>query len=674
VSGENIWFSWHDGVGYGAVGIPPYSPGNGTGSEVGDLDTPSYTEETIVHGGSQSMPYWYNNNNPLKMKYSEAKLTLTKQRDWTEGGIKALSLWFQGRPGSVGSFTDNLNGTYTMTASGLDIWDMPDYPGAGDGNYHDEFHFAYKTLTGAGTIIARVDSVSNTHDWAKAGVMIRETLDANSTHAFACITPNSGVAAQGRLSIGAASINTAQTGISAPHWVKLDRDMSGTFTVSHSTNGTSWESVTGAIPQNIQMNTLVYVGLAVTAHNDGNPAPLTCQAEFSNVTISGTVSGQWTSQDIGIESNDDEPMYVAIANNTGPPAVVYHGNPNAAQIDIWTPWPIDLNDFAGIDLTDVNSIAIGFGDRNNPQAGGLGKVYFDDIRLYRPRYIPGMGTPLAADFNGDGVVDLRDVEIMAGDWLATDSFVAATVPSSSPVGWWKFENNTNDSAGTNHGTANGSPGYAAGIDGQAIVLDGVDDYVIVGSVGISGAAPRTIAGWAKADVTEMVDWINVFGFTGPSGDGGHFDIEHVGDTDDSTHGYYGIHIYGDEYDIIPIDLDWHHLAATYDGTTTYFYGDGVLIGSATITIDTPDNVHMGKREDNDNYFPGSVDDVRIYDHVLSDAEIAGLVDDTPGDGQLYVPVPSPANIYDDESQGSRSVNFKDFAVLADMWLDVQLWP
>jgi hypothetical protein len=263
---------------------------------------------------------------------------------------------------------------------------------------------------------------------------------------------------------------------------------------------------------------------------------------------------------------------------------------------------------------------------------------------------------------------------MAADWLATDSSIAAATPSSPPVGWWKFDNNTNDSAGNNHGTANGFPGYASGIDGQAISLDGVDDYVSVAGVGISGAAPRTIAGWAKANATEMNDWTNVFGFTGPAENGRHFDIEYVGDTDSSTHGYYGVHMYGDEYDIIPVDLDWHHLAATYDGTATSYYGDGVLIGSATYAIDTPGAVHMGKREDNDNYFPGLVDDVRIYNYVLSDAEIAGFVDDTPGDGQLYIPVPSAANIYDDEPEGSRSVDFKDFAILADSWLDELLWP
>ena len=66
--------------------------------------------------------------------------------------------------------------------------------------------------------------------------------------------------------------------------------------------------------------------------------------------------------------------------------MVYHDNPNASQINEWTEWRIDLQEFAdlGVDLTDVESIGIGFGERNNPQAGGSGVVFFDDVRLYRP--------------------------------------------------------------------------------------------------------------------------------------------------------------------------------------------------------------------------------------------------------------------------------------------------
>ena len=96
-AGDNqIWFAWHDGLGAGTPGTPGYIPGNGTGSAVGDETTPSYTEETIVHGGLQSIPLAYDNNKQGYSNYSEVDLTLTAQRDWTEEGMAELSLWFYG--------------------------------------------------------------------------------------------------------------------------------------------------------------------------------------------------------------------------------------------------------------------------------------------------------------------------------------------------------------------------------------------------------------------------------------------------------------------------------------------------------------------------------------------------------------------------------------------------
>jgi hypothetical protein len=200
------------------------------------------------------------------------------------------------------------------------------------------------------------------------------------------VTPDNGVASQGRPSTGGTSFNTNQTGISAPYWVKLERSISGLFTVSHSENGTSWQQVTGATPQNIAMSANVYIGLALTSHD----AAQTCQAVFSNVTTSGNVTGQWANQDIGITSNDAEPLYAAVSNSTGTSAVVVHDNPAASTIDTWTEWVIPLQVFAdqGIVLTDVDSIAIGLGTKGNiTTPGGSGKMFFDDIRLYRPRDI-----------------------------------------------------------------------------------------------------------------------------------------------------------------------------------------------------------------------------------------------------------------------------------------------
>jgi hypothetical protein len=75
-------------------------------------------------------------------------------------------------------------------------------------------------------------------------------------------------------------------------------------------------------------------------------------------------------------------MYVALNGS----ATVYHDDPSIAQIATWTEWRIELQEFAaqGVNLANVNTITIGFGDKNNLQAGGSGMVFFDDIRLYRP--------------------------------------------------------------------------------------------------------------------------------------------------------------------------------------------------------------------------------------------------------------------------------------------------
>jgi len=380
-AGDNqIWLAWHDGLGAGAPGTPGYFPGNGTGSAVGDETTASYTEETIVHGGNQSMPVAYDNNKQGYSKYSEVELTLSGQRDWTAEGVTELSLWFRGYAGSVGSFVEGPAGTYTMTGAGADIWDI----GPGAGEYHDEFHFAYKMLTGPGSIVARVDSVQNTNVWAKACVMIRETLDGGSKHALAAVTPANGVAFQSRPEPGAASANSNLSGFTAPYWVKLQRDVAGNFSAYHSANGTSWQVIEEGAARNIPMTSNVYIGLALTSHD---PA-LTCEAVFSNVTTTGTVSGQWANQDIGISSNDPEPLYVAVSNTAGTPAVVVHDDPAAATTDTWTEWVIPLQALAdqGINLTNVDRIAIGLGTKGNMTApGGSGTMFFDDIRLYKPR-------------------------------------------------------------------------------------------------------------------------------------------------------------------------------------------------------------------------------------------------------------------------------------------------
>jgi len=96
IGNYEIWWAWKDGFGYASHPTKPPYAGNGTGSMVGDETTGSYTEETIVYGGRQAMPYFYNNNLQGKSKYSEVELTLDTMRNWTEEGVTELVLWFHG--------------------------------------------------------------------------------------------------------------------------------------------------------------------------------------------------------------------------------------------------------------------------------------------------------------------------------------------------------------------------------------------------------------------------------------------------------------------------------------------------------------------------------------------------------------------------------------------------
>jgi len=159
------------------------------------------------------------------------------------------------------------NGTFTVTGSGADIW-----------NSGDEFYYVWIAFPGDVDIQARVISLANTDDRAKAGVMIRESAYGTAQNVFMALTPHQGTF-QYRPQNAAASASTIVEGIAAPHWVRLQRT-GNLFKSYHCADGTNWIPVDSVT---ISMRRNASVGLAVTSHNDG----LLCTAAFDDVLVNG---------------------------------------------------------------------------------------------------------------------------------------------------------------------------------------------------------------------------------------------------------------------------------------------------------------------------------------------------------------------------------------------------
>lgn len=186
--------------------------------------------------------------------------------------------------GSVGIAGDstytNSTGLYVVRGSGVDIW------ANADGG-----HLVYRTLVGDWQLTAHVVNVPATDAWAKAGVMVRENLGAGSRNAFMMLSRSNGVMFQTRATANGGTGYVWAQGISAPYWLRLIR-RGDLFTGCISSDGLTWR-VIGS--QTIPMSSSVYVGLAVTSHNN----TVLGTAEFDGVNL----VLPWNSSDIGTETN-----------------------------------------------------------------------------------------------------------------------------------------------------------------------------------------------------------------------------------------------------------------------------------------------------------------------------------------------------------------------------------
>ena len=224
-------------------------------------------------------------------------------------------------------------GTFTVVSNGSDIWGTA-----------DAFRYTYQPLVGDGSIVARVATVENTAGWAKIGVMIRESVAANSRQAMVVVSPSNSVAMQYRSATGGSSTNIAgPTGLAAPTWVKLQR-AGNQLTGSVSADGVTWTQV-GSIA--ISMASSVLVGLSANS----NSTTLLNKSTFTNVSVSNnaptvataatasptTVTGSTTTLSVTGADDHGESNLTYTWSATGPAAVTFSANrTNAAKSSVAT--------------------------------------------------------------------------------------------------------------------------------------------------------------------------------------------------------------------------------------------------------------------------------------------------------------------------------------------------
>lgn len=180
--------------------------------------------------------------------------------------------WLGKDIGSVGVPGTNgfANSEFTLNASGNDIW-----------HTSDSFHFVYHSLSGNGQIIAQLTNMEDTDVWSKAGVMMRASLNANSSHAMVALSPSTGVNFFHRISSGGNTIRIGGGVANSPYWIKLVRD-GNLFSGYSSSNGSNWQFIGS---HTISMPSNIYIGLVGCSHDNA----VLNTSKFSNVVGSASV-------------------------------------------------------------------------------------------------------------------------------------------------------------------------------------------------------------------------------------------------------------------------------------------------------------------------------------------------------------------------------------------------
>ena len=406
------------------------------------------------------------------------------------------------------------------------------------------------------------------------------------------------------------------------------------------------------------------------------------------------------------DASDIQPMYVVVTDgvHTG---TVECDDPNDMIRGWvgWQEWNIELQEFtdAGVDLTNVTELGIKIGD-GSPTAEGY--VYFDDIRLYPTRCVV---SEAAGSFTDDCDVDGYDLAVLQRDWLLNGiGNVTASPPSSTGLfGHWTMDDNaaTSDvldiSGNDNHGVLydsmtgpNPSEGLTenhsvAGVNDLALDFDGEDDFVELPAMN-SSSNTITLAAWVKRNPLapgHAYDGIVMSSNAYDKADPNYTAGLQFGSDPTNWSANYELSFMWTGYSwewrtglyVPPNQWTFTALTVAPDVATIYLH-DGITMQAVrkydtydalpwSTTFHVADQMQFGPSSpDSERFFPGTVDDVYIYNRTLAPEEILYMA--LWDSGSQYFPMePWCANANDDDM-----VDLKDFAIMADHWLSEVLWP
>ncbi|MHC4912285.1 MAG: LamG domain-containing protein, partial [Planctomycetota bacterium] len=391
--------------------------------------------------------------------------------------------------------------------------------------------------------------------------------------------------------------------------------------------------------------------------------------------------------------------WIELEDTSSNSGYVVHPRGELASYDDWFSWEIDLGifDACGVTLSAIDRFSIGIGGYakagQKTAMSGSGYMYVDDIRLYPPRCRPELA-PLG-DFTADCNVDYLDLDVMGTDWLLADG---DTPTQNRPATLTGFPD------ATSHWTTDSAVGT-----GAIKVNDSCD--ITVTDPRLDGVGSMSITAWIKP-IVGMTRWVGVISSR-----------EDVGCGDDASEiGVYGSAYGGPDglgydwscgteewqYDagVDITDNVWTFIALSVDpnGATLYKRESGGALQTGirnevahSVQKNFSDHFVIGS-DDKGGYFQGTIDDVRIYAYALDLNDVNSLSDQTAEPSpapvyhyefdettgstaadsgtptNVYGPVPSPANLTDPEAKLQRFVNFADYAIFADNWMDQLLWP